>query len=458
MVDYLSVWVVSLLLMKEEILEIPTTLRGFYIETYGCQMNTADSEIISGLLNKNGFSHMEQADNADVIILNTCSIRDNAEQKIHERLKHLRYYKKKNPNVIIGIVGCMAERLRTELIENNNIVDIVVGPDEYRKLPELINEAEEGTPGIAVRLSRVETYDDITPLRTNNFSAWISIMRGCDKFCSFCVVPFTRGRERSRSLNSILEEVIQLKESGFKEINLIGQNVNSYRDDKFDFADLMTEVSRVASTMRIRFTTSHPQDMSDKLIETIASHKNLCNYIHLPVQSASNRILQLMNRTYSIEHYYGLVEKIKKQIPDVSFTTDIIVGFPTETDEDHQLTVDFLKEVKYDGAFMFKYSPRENTKAWEMGDSVSSEIKSSRLNQIIEIQNEIASTINSKLIGKTFSVLTEKESSKSTNDWFGRTETNKIVVFEKGNAQRGDLVNVQIIKSNSATLFGRIVE
>ncbi|MDA0986125.1 MAG: tRNA (N6-isopentenyl adenosine(37)-C2)-methylthiotransferase MiaB [Bacteroidetes bacterium] len=441
-----------------DIVENPTLSKALYVETYGCQMNIADSEIISGLLNQKGYKLSEKPDNADVIILNTCSVRDNAEKKIHDRLNHLKFYKKKNPAVVIGIVGCMAERLRSELIEKNNIVDLVVGPDEYRKLPELINDAENGTTGIAVRLSRVETYDDITPLRTNGINAWISIMRGCDKFCTFCVVPFTRGRERSRSFKSIVEEVHQLSATGFKEITLIGQNVNSYLDGENDFADLMCEVSLVDQNLRIRFTTSHPQDMSDKLIETIATHKNICNNIHLPVQSGSNRILKLMNRSYSIEHYQNLIEKIKKQIPEVGLSTDLIVGFPTETDEDHKLTLDFLNNVKYDGAYMFKYSPRENTKAWEMGDSVPEEIKQARLSEIIDLQNNIATEINKTLIGKTFNVLTEKESSKSSSDWTGRTDTNKIVVFKKGNINRGDYINVVIEKSNSATLFGKIVE
>mgnify|MGYP000529390346 FL=1 len=419
-------------------------------------MNVADSEVVMSIMNNDGFGISTTPENADVILVNTCSVRDNAEARVTQRLHTLKGYKQNNPGVLIGVLGCMAERLRTELIDKGNIVDIVVGPDEYRKLPTLVENAYAGERGIAVKLSRVENYDDILPLRTEGINAWISVMRGCDKFCTFCVVPFTRGRERSRSLKSVVEEVHRLSEQGFKEITLLGQNVNSYHDGEYDFADLMKHVSNVDTNIRIRFMTPHPQDMSDKLIETIAIQKNICKYIHLPIQSGSNRILKLMNRTYTIEHYLQLVEKIRTAIPEAAFSTDIIAGFPTETDEDHNATIEAIKHVRYDGAYMFKYSPRENTKAWKMGDDISEEIKVQRLNEIIEVQNSIAAEINQTLIGKTVEVLAERESSRSKEDFVGRTDTNKKVLFPKENISIGNYATIKIHKTNSATLFGRV--
>ena len=342
-------------------------------------MNLADTEIVLGILQNNGYSVTKNSDDADVILVNTCSIRENAEQRIYGRLGNFKAIKDQKPDLIVGVLGCMAERLRSDLVDKKKIVDVVVGPDEYRRLPELIDVAFNGDKGIGVKLSKTETYDDIIPHREDGLQAWISVMRGCDKFCTFCVVPFTRGRERSRSLNSIVEEVKQLANRGFKEVTLLGQNVNSYRDEESvsggDFADLLSACARVAHSVRIRFTTSHPQDLSDKLLYTIAEHSNICNYIHLPVQSGSNRILELMNRTYTIEHYLRLVEKARKIIPGVSFSTDIISGFPSETFEDHIMTLDVMRAVRYDGAFMFKYSPREGTKAFKMEDDVPEESK-----------------------------------------------------------------------------------
>ena len=430
--------------------------RKVYIETYGCQMNVADSEVVAGIMDNNNYAMANDAAEADVIFVNTCSVRDNAEHRVHQRLQTLKKYKSNSPGVVIGVLGCMAERLRAELIEKGNIVDLVVGPDEYRKLPELVENAFSGEKGIAVRLSRVENYDDIVPLRTEGVSAWISVMRGCDKFCTFCVVPFTRGRERSRSVKSVLEEVRRLSDAGFREITLLGQNVNSYRDGDSDFADLMEAVSSVDRSIRIRFTTSHPQDMSEKLIRTIAENENICKYIHLPVQSGSDRILKLMNRTYTSAQYLQLVEKIESIIPAVSLSTDIIAGFPTETEADYKQTLEVMKQVRYDGAFMFKYSPRENTKAWEMGDDVSDEIKVQRLNEIIELQQKISLEQNQPLVGKTVEVLVERESAKSSDEWMGRTDANKVTVFPKGNAKIGDLIKVKVHKVNSATLFGMI--
>lgn len=430
-----------------------------YIETYGCQMNLADTEIVLGILQNNGYSHTKNSDEADVILVNTCSIRDNAEQRIYGRLGNFKTIKDNKPGLIVGVLGCMAERLRTDLVEKKKIVDVVVGPDEYRRLPELIDVAFNGDKGIGVKLSKTETYDDIIPHREDGLQAWISVMRGCDKFCTFCVVPFTRGRERSRSLNSVADEIKQLSDRGFREITLLGQNVNSYKDEESaeagDFADLLAACAQVDNSIRIRFTTSHPQDLSDKLLYTISSHSNICNYIHLPVQSGSNRILELMNRTYTIEHYLQLVERARKIIPGVSFSTDIITGFPTETYEDHIMTLDVMRMVRFDGAFMFKYSPREGTKAFRMNDDVSEETKSKRLQEIINLQQQISFELNQKLIGKEEVVLIEGFSRKSDKFLSGRSDTNKVVIIPADNKIRvGNYVKAKINKATSATLFG----
>lgn len=428
-----------------------------YIETYGCQMNVADSELVMGILKNKGYELTEDADNANVILLNTCSVRDNAEQRIYGRLGNLKKYKEEK-GTVIGILGCMAERLRKDLIEEKKMVDLVVGPDEYRKLPGFIDEAFAGEKGIGVKLSKTETYDDLTPYREDGLSAWISVMRGCDKFCTFCVVPFTRGRERSRNLDSIVEEIKQLSERGFREVTLLGQNVNSYNDNGRDFADLLAAAARVDRALRIRYTTSHPQDLSDKLLYTMAEHPNICNYIHLPVQSGSNRILELMNRTYTIEHYLNLIEKARKIIPGVSFSTDIIAGFPTETFEDHVATLDVMQKVKYDGAYMFKYSPREGTKAYRMEDDVPEEVKTKRLNEIIDLQQRISYEINQEMIGTEELVLVEGFSKKSDEYLAGRTDTNKVVIFPKEDKiNSGDYVKVRINRATSATLFGDLI-
>lgn len=434
------------------------TKNNVYIETYGCQMNLADTELVIGILKNNGFEIAKEIDSADVILLNTCSVRENAEQKIYHRLEHLKGNKKNKPGIIIGILGCMAERLRKNLIDEKKIVDLVVGPDEYRRLPEFIGAAYNGEKGIGVKLSRTETYDDIIPFREDGLSAWISVMRGCDKFCTFCVVPFTRGRERSRALSSIVEEVKQLSNRGFKEVTLLGQNVNSYLDNNKDFSDLLAACAVAAPSMRIRFSTSHPQDFSDKLLYTIAEHDNICNYIHLPVQSGSNRILELMNRTYSIEHYLSIINKARKLIPRVSFSTDIIAGFPTETEEDHQQTLSVMKQVMYDGAYMFKYSPREGTKAYEMNDDVDEETKTRRLNEIIELQQSISSEINQSQIGFEETILIDNVSKKSNDFYSGRTDSNKVCIVPRNDGLKiGDYVKVKIVRTTSATLFGEII-
>lgn len=418
-------------------------------------MNSADSEIVLSIMHNRGYRRTTEVSLADVILVNTCSVRENAEQRIFGRLGYFKRHKQQKPGVVVGVLGCMAERLRTKLIEES-VVDVVVGPDEYRKLPALVEAAANGSKGLAVRLSRVENYDDIVPLRTDGISAWISVMRGCNKFCSFCVVPFTRGRERSRSVQSVVREVEELSTRGFKEVTLLGQNVNSYRDGDRDFAHLLAEVAAVDSSIRVRFTTSHPQDMSDRLIAAIARHDNVCNYIHLPVQSGSDRILELMNRTYTRDHYLNLVRKIRSTISDVSLSTDIIAGFPTETEDDHRTTLNLLEEVQYDGAFMFKYSPREHTPAYKMHNDVPDEVKVRRLNEIIEVQHRISQENNQKLIGRTLEVLIEGESKKSCDDWTGRTDTNKVVVFPRVSGEVGDFVQVKILSTTSATLFGEI--
>lgn len=426
-----------------------------YIETYGCQMNVADTEIVLGILKKQGYKVTDKPENADVVLLNTCSVRDNAEQRIYGRIGNLKTLKYSKPGLVLGILGCMAERLKKDLIENKKVVDLVVGPDEYRRLPEYIDTAFNGDKGIGVKLSRTETYDDIEPYREDGLSAWISVMRGCDKFCTFCVVPFTRGRERSRSLTSIITEIEDLSKRGFKDVSLLGQNVNSYLDDKNDFADLLAAAAKVDPAMRIRFTTSHPQDISDKLLNTIAEYPNLCSYIHLPVQSGSNRILELMNRTYTVEHYLNIIEKAKKIIPGVSFSTDIISGFPTETWEDHLATIEVIKKVRYDGAYMFKYSPREGTKAYRMNDDVPEDVKSKRLQEIIDIQQQISYEKNQELIGKEEIILIEGFSKKSDEFFSGRTDTNKVVIVPINEKIKvGQYIKVCINKATSGTLFG----
>lgn len=430
-----------------------------YIETYGCQMNVADTEIVLGILGDKGYDLTKSAIDADVVLINTCSIREKAEQRIYGRLGYFKNMKNDKPELIVGILGCMAERLRKDLMEKNSIVDLVVGPDEYRRLPELIDVAYNGDKGIGVKLSRTETYDDIIPHREDGLQAWLSVMRGCDKFCTFCVVPFTRGRERSRAINSIVDEIKQLSQRGFKEVTLLGQNVNSYIDNDNDFADLLSACAEVNRSIRIRFTTSHPQDISDKLLYTIAESQNICNYIHLPVQSGSDRILKLMNRTYTIAHYLKLIEKARRIIPVVSFSTDIISGFPTETYEDHVKTLEIMREVKYDGAYMFKYSPREGTKAYRMKDDITEETKSKRLHEIIDLQQQISYQINQALIGMDEIVLVEGTSRKSDKFFAGRTDTNKVVIFPvNDDIKVGSYVKVKINKATHATLFGDFVE
>ena len=432
--------------------------RRVYIETYGCQMNVADSEVVGGILLREGYGFTNDIGEADVILVNTCAIRENAEQRIRGRLGYFRTFKRGKPDLVIGILGCMAERLRSRFIEQEKMVDLVVGPDEYRRLPMLVEAATAGEKGIAVRLSRVENYDDVVPLRTDGVSAWVSVMRGCDKFCTFCVVPFTRGRERSRALQSIIGEVEQLAGQGYREVTLLGQNVNSYRDGDNDFAALVRAVASVDPGMRIRFTTSHPQDMSDRLIEAIATTPNVCNHIHLPVQSGSDRVLSLMNRSYTVREYRTLVDRIRSAIPDVSLSTDIISGFPTESPADHEMTMALMAEMRYDGAFTFKYSPREHTRAWEMGDNVPEDVKGERVSEITGLQHEISLRQNTTFIGTTVTVLIDGPSKKSDEAYTGRTDGNRNVVFPKAAGGAGEYVRVMIENATSATLLGKQVD
>jgi len=416
-------------------------------------MNVADSEVVGGILSAGNFAITPEIGDADVILVNTCAIRENAEQRIYGRLGLFSTYKRGRPGTLIGVLGCMAERLRRDLLDED-WVDLVVGPDEYRKLPALIERAFEGEKGIAVRLSRVENYDDITPRRTDGVSAWLSVMRGCDKFCTFCVVPFTRGRERSRTLESVVAEVEDLAADGYREVTLLGQNVNAFSDGIHDFADLMRAVASVDRTMRVRFTTSHPEDMSDRLIEAIATEPNICKYIHLPVQSGADRILALMNRTYTIARYRALIGRIREAIPGVALSTDIISGFPSETEAEHRMTVALLEELRFDGAFTFKYSPRENTKAFDLHDDVPEEEKGRRVWEITELQHAIALERNRALVGTVVRVLVDGPSRKSAADFTGRTDTNRTVVFPRTAEEPGDDAAIRIDRATSATLLG----
>jgi tRNA-2-methylthio-N6-dimethylallyladenosine synthase len=432
-----------------------------YIETYGCQMNVADTEVVLSVLDKAGYTPTTILDDADLAFMNTCAIRENAEEKVWNRLNHWKGLKRRKPEMVMGLLGCMAEHLRKDLLQSkDNIIDLVVGPDEYRKLPALVEATRDsGTSGIAVKLSRTETYDDILPFRAEGISAFISVMRGCDKFCTFCVVPFTRGRERSRTLSSIEDECKQLEQQGFKEITLLGQNVNSYLDEEKDFSDLLASCAKAVPNVRIRYTTSHPQDFDQKLTDTMASNDNICKYIHLPLQSGSDRILKLMNRTYTRKHYMSIIEMIKRAMPEVALSTDIIVGFCSETLGDHLQTMEVMREVEYEGAYMFNYSPRPNTKAFDtLPDDVTLEEKTRRLSQIIAMQNKIAEQKNLMETRCEHTILVEGRSKKNEAEWKGRTDSNKMVVFPRIDAEVGEYRKVKILRSNSATLFGELVD
>ena len=440
--------------------------RKLYIESYGCQMNFADSEIVASILRENNFTTTSKIEEAELILLNTCAIRENAEQKVRNRLQHLVPFKNKRKNVKIGILGCMAERLKTKLLEEEKIVDMVVGPDSYRDLPNLISEVEDGHKAVNVFLSREETYANITPIRlnSNGVTAMISIMRGCDNMCSFCVVPYTRGRERSRDSHSIVKEATDLFNQGFKEVTLLGQNVDSYKwktdnDSIVTFANLLEMVAQVSPDLRVRFSTSHPKDITDDVLYTIKKYDNVCNYIHLPAQSGSSRILELMNRTYDREWYIGRIDRIREVLgKECGISQDMIAGFCTETEEDHQETLSLLDYVKYDYGYMFSYSERPNTPAAKkFTDNVPEEIKSRRLAEIIARQREHSLERNQLCVGKTYKVLVEGFSKRSNEQLSGKNDQNKIVVFPKENFKLGDYVNVLITECSSGTLIGHAV-
>lgn len=438
-----------------------------YIETYGCQMNVNDSEVVASILTTSGYSLTGNIDEADVILINTCSIRENAETRVFGRLDLLGQIKKNKPSVLVGVLGCMAERLRDRLLEKKRVVDIVVGPDAYRELPALLLAAGSGQKAINVLLSREETYADISPVRLdkNGVTAFVSIMRGCNNMCSYCVVPYTRGAERSRNPHTIVREAQELVDAGYREVTLLGQNVNSYRWTEtkghgkhlVNFSDLLEMVALVNPHLRVRFSTSHPKDLTNDVLYTMAMYENICNHIHLPVQSGSDRILKLMNRKYTRADYLDRINAIREIIPDCAISTDIITGFCTETEIDHDMTLSLMEEVGFDFAFMFKYSERPNTKAaTKLVDDVPEEDKTRRLSAIIELQGKLSENSKRNDIGKCFEVLIEGESKKSKDQYFGRTTHNKVVVFPKGNYRVGDFVFVKIHDCTPATMIGRI--
>ncbi len=431
--------------------------RKVFIETYGCQMNVSDTETVVSILQQEGYFYTENIEEADVILINTCSIRDNAEQRIWGRLTEMRRYRKLRPNLVIGILGCMAERLKEQLTTGRDAVEIVAGPDAYRDLPHLLREAEAGVRGVNVLLSTEETYAEIAPVRLdrNGVSAFVAIMRGCNNFCSYCVVPYTRGRERSRDAATILGEVRTLFENGYREVTLLGQNVNSYRTGDVDFPELVRRVAEISPLLRVRFATSHPKDISDRLLEVMASMPNVCRAIHLPAQSGSTAMLERMNRKYSREWYLERVAAIRRYMPDCAITTDLIAGFSDESEEEHAETLSLIREVGYDFAYMFKYSERPGTFASKhMPDNVPDEIKSRRLTEIINLQNEMGLESNRRDVGKEFEVLVEGESRRNTDQLSGRTSQNKVVVFDRGTHRTGDYVRVKITGCTAATLFG----
>ena len=441
-------------------------MKKLYIETYGCQMNVADSEVVASVMQMAGYETTEELSEADAVFLNTCSVRDNAEQKIYHRLDALAAERKrKQKTLIIGVLGCMAERAQQDLLDNHHC-DLVAGPDAYLSLPDLVAQAELGHKAMNIELSTTETYRDVVPQRIglgHKIGGFVSIMRGCNNFCHYCIVPYTRGRERSRDIESILTEVRDLRDKGYKEVTLLGQNVNSYRLENLgsleslDFPALLRKVAEEAPTMRIRFTTSHPKDMSDETLRVIAEMPNVCKHIHLPVQSGSDRILKLMNRKYTREWYLDRVAAIRRIIPDCGLSTDIFVGYHSETEEDHQLSLSLMREVGYDSAFMFKYSERPGTYASKhLPDDVPEEEKIRRLNELIQLQTEMSALQNKKDEGKEFDVLVEGFSKRSREQLCGRTEQNKMVVFDKGSHHIGETVKVKITGSTSATLLGEI--
>ncbi len=439
----------------------------FYIESYGCQMNFSDSEIVASILNKEGFGATKNVEEADLVLLNSCSIREKAELTVRKRLSDFKKVKRRKPGLLVGLLGCMAERLKSKLLEEEKLVDIVVGPDAYRSLPLLIAEAGTGQKAINVLLSRDETYSDISPIRldSNGVAAFVSIMRGCNNMCSFCVVPFTRGRERSRDAYSILQECQSLFDDGYREVNLLGQNVDSYywmdeqKDELVNFASLLSKVAKISPLLRVRFSTSHPKDITEEVLQTIAAYDNICNYIHLPVQSGSSRILQLMNRTYTREWYLAKIDRIREVIPGCGISSDVITGFCSETEEEHLETIRLMEYCKYDMSYMFFYSERPGTLAAKRyQDDIPEATKRRRLHEIVQVQNRLSYESNQRDLGKTFEVLIEGDSKKSSNEWMGRTSQNKVIVFPKeGNSLRkGDYVSIKVMGCTQATLLGKM--
>lgn len=438
----------------------------FYIESYGCAMNFADTEVVASILHNTGFGSTKNIEEADIIFINTCSIREKAEQTVRNRLNDFKRVKKARPGMLVGVLGCMAERLKDKFLQEEKLVDIVVGPDAYRTLPQLIQEAETGQKAVNVLLSREETYADISPIRlnSNGVNAFVSIMRGCNNMCSFCVVPFTRGRERSRDAESIVAECRDLFERGYKEVTLLGQNVDSYhfvdekKNEVVTFAMLLEYVALIDPSLRVRFSTSHPKDITDEVLYTIAKYDNICNYIHLPVQSGSTRILQLMNRTYTREWYLAKVNRIKEIIPDCGLSTDVITGFCTETEEDHQETLSLIDYCRFDLAYMYFYSERPGTlAARRFTDDVPEEIKKRRLQEVINLHRSHSFESMKKDVGKTFKVLVEGTSKKNENDLYGRTDQNKVVVFPKNGHKKGDYVFIKVNSCTTGTLIGNAV-
>ena len=431
-------------------------IKKFALETYGCQMNVADAELVEGILTNLGLEKTSDYDEADAIFLNTCAIRENAETKVHSKLGNLQKIKLNKPHLIIGVLGCMAQNLKDDLLKNKPYVDIILGPDSYRKIPDLINRHVTDNKSIVdTKLSRYEVYENLFPSRGDTFNAWVSIMRGCDKFCSFCIVPFTRGRERSRSVESIVEEVKKAVDQGFVEITLLGQNVNSYNFEGKSFSDLLLDVSDIDGVKRIRYTSPHPQDINEELLEVMASRQNICNYVHFPMQSGSNEVLKRMNRTYTREHFYDMALKIREIMPNCGLSTDIIVGFPGETDDQYRETLDLMEAIKFNSAFTFKYSPRPYTKAEQFSDQISEQVKKDRLDEMLILQRKHTLELNQKMVGSFQKVLIEKESKKSNMHWAGRTDSNEWVIIEKNNSNIKDIVPVEITGATGVILHGK---
>ena len=431
----------------------------YYLETYGCQMNVADSELVESILKREGYSATQNMNAADAIFVNTCAIREHAEEKVHSRLGTFHKVKKERPEVIVGVLGCMAQNLKDELLENKPYIDIILGPDSYRSLSDVFSRKTKYNGNVVdTKLSRFEVYDDLFPSRKEGVNAWISIMRGCDKFCTFCIVPFTRGRERSRSVESIRQEASEAVANGFVEVTLLGQNVNSYHHENRNFHHLLEEVASVSGLKRIRYTSPHPQDVTEELLSVMAAYPVICNSIHLPLQAGSNRILKRMNRTYSKEHFIALADKIRAYLPGVGISTDIIVGFPGEQAADFQETLDVMNSVKFDSAFTFKYSPRPYTKAEQYSDQIPEVVKQERLQKVIDVQRKNTLLQNRKMIGNVEMILVEKDSKRAADQWAGRTDSNKWVIFDKCDAKIKDLVPVRIMDAKGISLHGELLE